>query len=196
VEHRQAGDGVVAGLLHEVGHQEGGEHRQAGDGVVAGLLHEVDHQEGGEHCQAGDGVVAGLLHEVGQQEGGEHRQAGDGVVAGLLHEVGHQEGGEHHQAGEAIEGGRVAPMIEEALADEVAVIVRLTGIIKVYLTDTAGTFHASVFVRILEAELFIVIVSWALHEKLHSFRLPCNLIKEGIQACYVISAVASVTLYT
>jgi len=25
------GDGVVAGLLHEVGHQEGGEHRQAGE---------------------------------------------------------------------------------------------------------------------------------------------------------------------
>ena len=51
---------------------------------TAGLLHEVGHQEGGEHHQAGDGVVAGLLHEVGHQEGGEHRQAGEAEERGRV----------------------------------------------------------------------------------------------------------------
>ena len=61
-----------SGLLHEVGHKEGGEHRQAGDGVVAGLLHEVGHQEGGEHHQAGDGVEPVLLDSSagGMEDGG------------------------------------------------------------------------------------------------------------------------------
>ena len=35
------GDGVVAGLLHEVGHQEGGEDRQAGE---AGPATKFDHE--------------------------------------------------------------------------------------------------------------------------------------------------------